>query len=79
MVVILICAKNMNQIACDYKCDKFSLLKRGLMNKDCHYNLNILELSKCVNIVDLLHIRENNSTNFTLAEINQLIEYFCTS
>ena len=67
MVVILIC------------CDKFSLRTRGLINKDCHYNLNLHELSNCVNIVDLLHIRESNSTNFTLAEINQLIEYFCTS
>ena len=67
--------KNMNQISCDNKCDEY----RGLMNKDCHYNLNILELSNCVNIVDSLYIRQKHSTNFTLVEINQLIEYFCTS
>ena len=68
--------KNMNQIACDYKCDKYSLLNRGLMNKDCHYSFIILELSNCVNIIDLLHIWENNSNNFTLAEINQLTRHF---
>ena len=67
--------KYLNRIAYECKSDKYKLLKSGIIDEHLS-KLNSIELN---NILDLIHLRETNSTHFTISEINDLLNYFCTS